>query len=170
MKGTNFCDLYCQKGHLKAGNCSTNGQCKTCMRDYQKQTGQGVKWNKENKDKIKEIRTKHYQKNKEYISNYIQSWLKENPGKRSEYRHKRRALIKNSEGNWSSVEWINLCRKYDNICLSCHEIKPLTVDHVIPLIKGGSNNIDNIQPLCKNCNSKKGVEIIDFRPLDKEKF
>lgn len=34
----------------------------------------------------------------------------------------------------------------------------LTVDHIIPVIAGGTNALHNLQTLCRVCNSKKGTK------------
>jgi 5-methylcytosine-specific restriction endonuclease McrA len=78
------------------------------------------------------------------------------------YGHWRRSY-RREMGSYSEQEWTELKAKYCNRCLCCGEVKPLTVDHVVPLSKGGSNLIENIQPLCKPCNSAKGTQIIDYR-------
>lgn len=36
------------------------------------------------------------------------------------------------------------------------DLYPLTVDHIIPKSLGGSDELDNLQPMCAGCNFKKG--------------
>ncbi|MCS6958687.1 MAG: HNH endonuclease [Pseudanabaenaceae cyanobacterium SKYGB_i_bin29] len=40
-------------------------------------------------------------------------------------------------------------------CCSCGATKDLTIDHIIPLAKGGTNDISNLQTLCLSCNARK---------------
>jgi len=57
-------------------------------------------------------------------------------------------------------------KKRDNYrCLCCGEDnkRRLVVDHINPKYFGGSNELDNLQTLCRICNQLKGIEIIDFR-------
>ncbi len=67
-------------------------------------------------------------------------------------------------GAHTNKEWQDLCKKYGYACLCCGERKPLTEDHIIPVVLGGSDDITNIQPLCLECNCKKSGKFIDFRP------
>lgn len=53
-------------------------------------------------------------------------------------------------------EWLEKCALLGNICIYCGEAKPLTIDHKVPLCRGGRNDITNIVPACQSCNSKKG--------------
>jgi len=75
------------------------------------------------------------------------------------------ARKKGAEGSYTLEEWDLLKKEFDYTCPACTLKEPeikLTVDHIIPLIKGGSDYIENIQPLCLKCNSKKNIKIINY--------
>lgn len=121
----------------------------------------------------------YYQENKEVMKENARQYAKDNAEEKKvwqrEYYHNNiehsREMRRiyggnrrsNMNGTYTVKEWKDLCDKYDNCCLKCGERKKLTVDHVLPVSLGGANTIDNLQPLCKSCNSSKGTKHIDYR-------
>lgn len=73
------------------------------------------------------------------------------------------ARKRNSDGRFTKREWESMCDWFGGICLCCGEAKSLTIDHVVPLVAGGRNDITNLQPLCGACNSSKCAKTIDYR-------
>ncbi len=51
-------------------------------------------------------------------------------------------------------------------CKNCNSSENLTVDHIKPRVLGGSNDIDNLQCLCKRCNTSKNNRIMGQRSVD----
>jgi 5-methylcytosine-specific restriction endonuclease McrA len=52
--------------------------------------------------------------------------------------------------------WKRKCA--EGICYFCRKKispKELTMDHLVPLIRGGRSNKGNVVPSCKECNNKK---------------
>lgn len=49
-----------------------------------------------------------------------------------------------------------------NGCANAYEAKDLTIDHIEPTSRGGTNDIDNLQLLCHSCNSIKGNRPMDY--------
>jgi len=73
-----------------------------------------------------------------------------------------------ADGNHSFAQWEELKAKYNWTCPACTKKEPeikLTEDHIIPLVKGGSDNIENIQPLCLKCNLRKHTKTIKYKSL-----
>lgn len=151
-----------------------------CLYAYQEKNppNKGKKRTEEQVQKMREVQTgrKHSQETKEKISN---AFLREkHPNWRGgiSYRkdwYKRNANLRKirkdiNGGSHTLGEWENLKAQYNWTCPCCgkkeDEIK-LSKDHIIPIAKGGSDNIENIQPLCRRCNAKKHTQETRYYPL-----
>jgi 5-methylcytosine-specific restriction endonuclease McrA len=93
----------------------------------------------------------------------VRRWKKENPIRNrihsSLYRHR-----KNQAGVLTDAMWAEVVAVYGKRCLRCGSRCKLTIDHVVPLTKGGKNTQANVQPLCHKCNCSKGTKTTDYRP------
>ena len=71
------------------------------------------------------------------------------------------------KGTHTDEQWCAML-KFFTLCPRCagpfNSINPPSKDHITPIHLGGSDSIENIQPLCGSCNSSKGPECIDYRP------
>ena len=73
-------------------------------------------------------------------------------------------------------EKVDIAKKSGDHCCHCGKLcyfgYGATVDHFIPLYKGGSNRMHNLLLLCKDCNKEKDDKIVDmsYFPWLKDKY
>lgn len=55
-------------------------------------------------------------------------------------------------------QWLRVLEHFDYKCAYCDkDIRDFyTIDHVVPLSRGGTHTISNVVPACLSCNGKKG--------------
>lgn len=93
-------------------------------------------------------------------------------GKRGE-RERIRARIKSTkrkraegQGGFAPDDWLARVSEYGGRCAYCGcmttkggKVRRLTMDHVVPLSRGGKHVISNVVPCCIRCNLAKGIKL-----------
>jgi len=79
------------------------------------------------------------------------------PLKNARQQIRNRILGSANKGILSSREIASL---YNQPCQNCGSKANLSIDHIIPLARGGSHTIGNLMTLCKSCNSSKGKKLL----------
>jgi 5-methylcytosine-specific restriction endonuclease McrA len=122
--------------------------CKSC------QSIQHKKWREKNRDADLKRQKLWKQENKQHHHDESMRWRKENPEawkeirQRNEYKRKGGGILPNGAFG-------TLVSMYGAICGRCKSKTDLTVDHVVPISIGGKSNMENLQILCRSCNSSK---------------
>jgi 5-methylcytosine-specific restriction endonuclease McrA len=147
----------------------------------EKWKAQCERYRKKNGAQIREANKRYRDSRKKVIAERQRQWAKKNPKRYSEIHSawkrrnrdkvnaataRKRAMHAGCKEHHTAEEWARLKATYGYSCLRCLKSEPeikLARDHIMPMELGGSDKIDNIQPLCKSCNSKKGVRYADYR-------
>lgn len=73
---------------------------------------------------------------------------------------KRKGAILSTERMLTAAEWKMVLQAAKGRCYYCAKAAKLTIDHVIPLSRGGQHTRTNVVPACQPCNSKKNNQLI----------
>lgn len=145
--------------HLeKNGLGGYKSKCKLCINAVNRE------WKEKNKEKVKATGKEWRIKNADKLRKRTREYQIANPEKhradQTNYIHRKRA----GGGGVTSQEWEALKKRYGYMCLRCErkDVK-LTQDHITPIKLGGKHEIDNVQPLCRSCNTTKRTTIINYR-------
>jgi 5-methylcytosine-specific restriction endonuclease McrA len=137
-----------------------------------------------NKDKIDASNKAYRETNRELLKLRDTIWRIENPERDRERRqrwkrankaiinagvHRYRARYHGCAEHHTAAEWESLKAACEFTCLCCGRQEPdikLTKDHIVPISHAGTSNaITNLQPLCMDCNTRKGDTVADFRAV-----
>jgi 5-methylcytosine-specific restriction endonuclease McrA len=126
-------------------------------------------WTANNSQRVASLKRDYYERNRQEVISRSKKWAEDHAGKvkiaKANNRRKRRAAKNGDNGHFTAEEFYALCSVYGYACLCCGATdRKLEADHVVPLTRGGSDGIENIQSLCGECNRRKFTAIIDYRP------
>lgn len=121
---------------------------------------------KENAEEERERLKKYREDNREWYVNWSRLWRKNNKTKTKIYKHRRRVLETSAQGCYTEEDIEKKRKEQNGFCWWCGN--PFdetqnrlmeTIDHVIPLARGGTNEPSNIVLAHKSCNSSKGTKM-----------
>jgi 5-methylcytosine-specific restriction endonuclease McrA len=117
----------------------------------------------------------YYLKNRDKIIKKVLEWGRKNKDKRRISKKKwaiahrdhinfltkmRNFRLKGAGGKISKKIFDDLFLQNGGLCVYCNKNKANSIDHIIPISKGGNNSLINLTIACISCNSKKGNKIL----------
>ena len=70
-----------------------------------------------------------------------------------------------SKGTHTEGRWLGLVAAFQCRCVMCGDsmdARQIQKDHIVPIYQGGSDGMENLQPLCQPCNASKGADSFNW--------
>lgn len=123
-----------------------------------------LKWHKANPERTRAIQKKWSDAHPETVLENTRRWRQGNPERRAEQGRRRRATKSGASEIDMDLTLQGVFDRDAGICYLCDEVVDrghASVEHVVPLSKGGSHTWTNVRLAHISCNSRKGVKSLE---------
>lgn len=127
--------------------------------NYERKRENLRRWRGANREHSREYARRWYETNSERAREKNRQWCKNNLDKNRYYEHTRRARKHGNGEAMTSAEYREWEAAQEKKCFYCDadlSNGSYTVDHIVPLSKGGVHQANNLCIACKPCNFSKG--------------
>ena len=123
-------------------------------------------YKEKHKEEISEYNKQYREENKEYYIEYMKEYREENPHMQFNSNNKRRQLEENQGDGITKEQWYEMMCFFDWKCAYSGEYlggnsEDRTIDHIVPLSKGGEHEVWNCVPMMKLYNKNKYISNIE---------
>lgn len=71
---------------------------------------------------------------------------------------RRQQRIKQAPGDGLPIaEWDRILAEHHGLCFYCGAAGKMTIEHKVPIARGGAHDSANVVPACLKCNKRKGT-------------
>lgn len=125
--------------------------CKSCRVARAQKSRKETGWQRspEGQEKARERQRARAKDHPELKVEGMRQWRKRHP-EQSRLMHRIAAQLRRTPGLRASI-----FARDGHRCLACGATANLVIDHILPVLRGGTNDPVNLQTLCRSCNSKK---------------
>ena len=127
-------------------------------RNPDKRKEANARWRAENRDAVAEKNRRWQNANRERANAKNRRYQLRHPEKQRAINavfHARRSAA--GGGGISPAEWRGVLAASLGMCVYCGGHKRLSLDHIDPVARGGTNDVENVAAACRNCNSSKNA-------------
>jgi 5-methylcytosine-specific restriction endonuclease McrA len=157
VRQCSYCNLIKPITEYSAHRGKYRSRCKVCETAIRKEK------TAKNPQYIRDSAKRYAKRHPERVASRFKRWRQADPQKDRDrqavrYARKKGAPIVEKISRQAIIERDN------STCYLCHRhLKPteITLDHVIPLVRGGTHTADNLRVACRSCNCRKGAKLLD---------
>lgn len=168
----------------KSSRDGLHGWCNPCYRDYY--SGAMRRWRDANRKRSRQNDRRWRERNPVLAKEILDRYDAKNPNRKRDYMRKRRATdpeaVRATYNRWRArnrEQEIERCHRrrvaiesadpatvamvaqlLTEPCAYCGATENITIDHVVPLSRGGKHEADNLAPACYPCNCSKNSKLL----------
>lgn len=186
VRVNSFCTTYCRNAHNWAANSEEHKAKHLLWRTENREAvlakqrarrhnnpeavrAQEQIYRDRDREKINQRAALYRAANREAINARVREWGVLNIERKLAHNQARRARkIGNGSFLVTSKDLARMKNRFSNVCGYCSgnftKSNPMHIEHVLPIVRGGSHSVGNIIPACAACNlSKRDKTVMEWR-------